>query len=170
MSRYNYESVIVSMADVKIFDYVFEGESEKDALARAERYYTEELALVLGHYERFQSEYWQKRIVEVTAQLEKGCRVMSYPEFGVLQREYLLSREIEIIPKEVFDDALNNLPPIFWMKQGGFEIFCFREFYRDTYTYQYAKNMHNGKCYRKLVDARDSDTWIPKYFSKKSIA
>lgn len=170
MKKYNYESVIVSMADVKIFDYVFEGESEKDALTRAEKYYTEELSWVLSLYERFQLDYWQKRVGEVTTQLEKGCRVMSYAEFCVLQREHLLSREIEIISKEAFDDALNRLPPIFWMKQGGFEVFCFREFYRDTYTYQYAKDMHNGKCYRKLVDARDTDTWIPKYFSKKSIA
>ena len=168
--EYNYDIAIVDMATVTVFDYVFKGEAEKDALARAERYYTEELALVLSHYERFQSEYWQKRIEEVTTQVEKGCRVMSRAEFETLQREHLLSREVEEISEEDFRNALDALPPIFWMEHGGFELFCFREFYRDTYTNQYARDIHTNKYYKKLVDARDKSTWIPEYVKAERVS
>jgi len=167
-TEYNYDMVIVNMATVTIFDYVFKGETQKEALARGEAYYARELAEVLSLYERFQSDYWQKRVCDITTQVESGCRVMTRDEFQKAQREHFLSRELEEISLEAYDDALNALPPVFWTRHGGVELFCFREFYRDTYTYQYAKDLASGKCYKKLVDARDKSTWIPEYLKKAS--
>lgn len=159
---YNYDSVIVTMADIHVFDYVYNGETEKEALNRVEKYYQDNLGQLLALCERNpDDEYWQKRVSEVLTVLEKGYKVVSYTEFRQIEREHLLSEELETISRDAYDNVLDELPPVGFLRHGRLEFFCFAEFLAGTITNQYARDLVTGTCYRKLVDIQDRSTWIP---------
>lgn len=87
-------------------------------------------------------------------------QVMLYDDFLEIQRAVLLDGEPEEITESEFEEMLDVLPPLYWGTINGIEMFCMREMYTGTYTFQYAYNKMNDKYYRKMVDAADRSTWL----------
>jgi len=51
---------------------------------------------------------------------------------------------------EIFDDALNVLPPMQWHHAGGCELFCISEFTYDDVTDQYGATSYGGQGGKKI--------------------
>ena len=90
--------------------------------------------------------------------------VMTFAEYQALQRKYFLTRPIEEVSEECFNNALDCLPPLCWTTIGGVEMFCLCEMYSGTFTSQYAKV--GNRCFRALVDVKDRSTWIHNRLSE----
>lgn len=160
------EKVIVTLGTMTIFDFLRQGETEADAISKAEESYTEDLELVTNHLHNHGGEYWKKRVDEVTEILNKGFSVMSFDEFKAMEKSHLLSGEPEEITADRFNEMLDVLPPLKWCTIDGVEMFCISEMYTGTYTNQYAHDKLNRKYYTKLVDVCDMSTWINNYLRK----
>lgn len=105
------------------------------------------------------AEYWKNCLErEKIGKFE----IMTWEEFHKREREAILADPMVEITAEQFNDALDILPPLRWVKKGGIEMFCCREMWSDTYTTQYAHDHRHGKYYSKMVDVCDPSTWIDK--------
>lgn len=157
---YDMNTVIVEMHTVHVFDFLRTEETEAEAIARAEKYYKDELALVSSHLKNYGGEYWQKRVEEVAKTVEAGCKIMSMDEFRALEKKRLITGILTEETEEDFNDALNVLPPLQWVTINGVEMFCMSEMWTGTYTTQHARDSKTGKYYCTMVDITDRSTWI----------
>lgn len=82
---------------------------------------------------------------------------MRYGDYLRKEKDSLVNTPLKEITEEQYDDALNVLPPMQW-RRGTLETFLMSEFWTRTYTTMYAK--YFGKCYQKMVDVCDPNTWI----------
>ncbi len=132
----NLDICVVSEQTLHVYDFLQDGESEKDLLKRAEDY-----AAKWDHSDTY--------------------KVMTFAEYQELKREKYISMPLNEISEERYEEMLDVLPPLQYGQNEGLESFFCREYYEGTYTNQYAK--HNGKFYQKLVDITDSSTWIHNF-------
>lgn len=98
---------------------------------------------------------------------EARFEIMSYEEFKRREREALLKPPMEPVTEEQFNDALDMLPPLYWVTCAGVEEFCMMEMYTGTYTTQYAHVLGTDQYYTKMVDSRDKSTWIHNILAKQ---
>ena len=157
------ENVIVVKSTVTIFDFMRQNETEAEAFARAEAFYTEDLKKVTSHFNNYGGDYWRKRVKEITAVLNNGFSVIAFEEFKAAEKAHLTGGEPEEITAECFNEMFNILPPLKWCTLDGVEMFCILEMYTGTYTDQYAHDKKSGKYYTKMVDICDKSTWINNY-------
>jgi hypothetical protein len=97
---------------------------------------------------------------------KNNYEVTTFENFYKKQREYFLNLPLREIDEEEFDEALNVLPPLKWCTRNNIEMFCCSEMYSGSFTEQYAHNKTNNIYYSKMVDCRDSETWIDKILLK----
>lgn len=157
---YDFNTAIVEMHTVHVYDFKRTEETEAEALARAEQYYKDELALVSSHLKNYGGEYWQKRVEGVTKTVEAGCKIMSMDDFRALEKKRLITGKLTEVTAEDWDNALNVLPPVYWVTINDVNEFCMREMYTGTYTTQYAHDRKTDKYYCAMVDVTDRSTWI----------
>jgi hypothetical protein len=138
---------------------------------RAEERLPEVLANCLRDVEKFKANhikygygdhdpnYWLKQANK--AEVQAGdYRVMTFDEYLDIEADQLLSRPIEEITEEKFDEMLNILPPMRWGSNNGIHSFFMCEFWSGNYTQQYAKIGSRFFC--KLVNYRKPETWISR--------
>lgn len=159
--------VVVEMATLSVFGFPNEDETPEEAVKRAEEYYISQLGRLVDLATQYDDPYWQQRVTEVAKQVESGCKYMEYSEFQKIQREKLLSGELKEVSKEEYDNALNVLPPEYYVERNGIIMFCMSERYTETYTAQYAYDRKEKKYYVKTVDMMDSSTWIDEILKEK---
>lgn len=157
---HDYDRVIVEKSALKVFDYVFLGEPEEDAITRGNNFYKEEYALIERHLKKYGGDYWEKRLEEVSQKVAAGCTVMDYVTYSRRRKEYLLAGEPVEIEKKTYEEAFDALPPLYWTRHGRMEMFCMSEKYEGTITNQYAHDLLTDRYYMKLVDAADKSTWL----------
>jgi len=159
----NYDVVIAVEGKNRIFiyDFIDQGEAEKEAHDRAEMSYWNEYLDCMQHMFDYpeQKQYWSDRADEAEYNAEH-ISIMSYDNFAVREREILLAGEPEEVTEETFEEQLDVLPPLAWCSIGGVEMFCMAEMYTGSYTTQYAHDKISNKYYCKMVDVSDRKTWI----------
>ncbi len=84
--------------------------------------------------------------------------IMTEADYQKAMRAYYLSRPLEEITPERFDEMLNILPPVAWEHRDGVERFIIREAIDDYYHMQFAKR--GDRCFCRPVHVRERDTWI----------
>ena len=166
MSNYNYDQVIVNLAYVNIFSYLMDSETTEEAEARGSKYYEDELALVTSHLANYGGDYWKQQVESCTKNVISGCKVMTFEEFRVLERNKLLDGKLTEVTKEQYWDALEQLPPLHWTTHNNVEMFCISEMWTASYTSQYAHDKSTNKYYCAMVDSLDRSTWICEFLKK----
>lgn len=152
----NTNIVAVNIKTYSIYDFLHDGETEKDLLERAIKAKQDDINTWEKNCETY-PDVEQYKIYLKQAK-EKEYKIMTWDEFEQGLRKYLLSDGPAEITEDEYNEMLNVLPPLNWCTKNGVEMFCMSEMYTGSYTTQYAK--HNGKYYRKMVDYLDESTWI----------
>lgn len=160
------ELVIVNKKDFIIpYSFIFNGDNIQEKLQKANEYYINSYKQTLDNSINYPSEYWDKRLSEVKAKAEAGCKIMLWSEWQNEKREKILSKPLKEITEKEYNDMLNVLPPLHYISRNGITMFCMSEMYTETYTNQYAYDSKNNKYYVKYVDVKDRSTWIDKILS-----
>ena len=68
------------------------------------------------------------------------------------------------INAEIFDDALNVLPPMQWHHAGGCELFCIMEFTFDDVTDQYGATSYGGQGGKKIFARKPVRFNVPETY------
>lgn len=134
-------------------------ENAQEIIDRATAKAAETVATYDSHIINYpdRADYWKNCQKEyINAKYE----MMTFDEYLARQKKAMISGPVKEITKEVFEDALNCLPPLKWCTRGNVEMFCMREMYTGTFTNQYAYSLVTGKYYTAMVDVTDVDTWI----------
>jgi hypothetical protein len=84
--------------------------------------------------------------------------IMTEGEFDKAMRAYYLSRPLEEVTPERFDEMLNILNPIEWEHRDGVERFTISEAIDNYYHEQFAKR--GERCFCRPVHVKDDKTWI----------
>lgn len=163
MLNYNYEMAIVKVIKggiPNIYDFLRAEESKEDALKRGEKVRLQNLAAYEDNHKKYPfdeggHEYWQTMYEK---EQNTEYVVMPTENFLTFERKCILEMPLAEISEEVYEEALNVLPPLSYVNHGGVIMFCMREFYTGSYTMQYAKT--EGHFFRKYVDYKDKSTWI----------
>lgn len=101
--------------------------------------------------------FFTKRLAEVK---NADYQLMTYDEYlRLMRKKYIDDAIIKEVTEEDFNIALDILPPLYWCKIDGIEMFCMCEMTWGTYTDQYARTP-DGKYYCTTVDSADKNTWI----------
>ena len=66
------------------------------------------------------------------------------------------------ISQEDFDEALCVLPPMKWIRNERYSMFCMSEMWSYSFISQYLRDKVTGKCYTTMVDIHDESTWLDK--------
>lgn len=159
----NSEIVAVNVVNGSIFDYLREGETESDLLARALKHRERELALCQKNVRDYPDDELQRGFLDEAIKAE--YRIMSYDDYLDLQRHFYLDSEIKEVSAEEWQEMLNILPPYKWCSRNGVEMFCNSEMEFGTYTMQYARR--GDRYFGKVVDSADESTWIDVLLNKK---
>ncbi len=152
-----------------IYDYLKEEESDDEARKRAVQANVDNMITYAKNHLKYPtimedgSEYWQNRYNEAKSAV---FQIMDLGDFFKIEREFLLKGEPEEITSERFHEMLNVLPLFLWCTHNNVEMFCMSEFWRGSYTNQYAHDLKTDKYYTKMVDAADRRTWICEYLKK----
>jgi len=140
-----------------------EAEAERERAEQEARECVESYARHIVNHPK-DKEYWQSMKEQYEA---ARYEVMSYEEFQRREREALLKPPMEPVTEEQYNDALDVLPPLYWVTCGGVEEFCMREMWTGSYTTQYAHVLDTDQYYSKMVDCRDKSTWIHNILAKQ---
>lgn len=132
----NLDICVVSEQTLHVYDFLQDGESEKELLKRAE-----DNATKWGRSDTY--------------------KVMTFETYMELKRKKYISMPLNEISEERYEEMLDVLPPLKYGRNGGVESFFCSEYYDGTFTNQYAK--HDGKFYQKLADITDPSTWIHNF-------
>lgn len=155
------ELVIVNKKDfIMPYSFIFNGDNIQEKLQKANEYYINSYKQTLDNSINYPSEYWDKRLPEVKAEAEAGCKIMLWSEWQKQKRESILSKPLKEVSENEYNDMLNVLPPLHYISRNGITMFCMSEMYTETYTKQYAYDSKNDKYYVKYVDVKDRSTWI----------
>jgi hypothetical protein len=103
--------------------------------------------------------YW-KHISETQGTPERNYQPMTYADYVEAECQFYLSRPLEEITAEKYDEMLNVLPPKKWHTTGGLQRFLMSEHWSGPYTSQYATI--DGRFFTRVVDAGDESTWITR--------
>jgi hypothetical protein len=152
--------VIASTQTLTIWSFYPTQQAAEEALPEVRAKYMADAEMCKGHHEKYQhreENYWLKQAARYELQAQDS-RVMTWDQFEAIKAERLLSHPIEEITEEQYEDALNVLPPMRYGENKGIRSFFMSEFYSGNYTNQYAQI--DGRYFTKLVNFRNSDTWI----------
>lgn len=156
----NMNILAVDTTTYSTFDFLADGETEKELLNRANTYKQKEIEEYNNIISRFEAE--DKDITYFVERLEstkkKNYEIMTWDDFQAGQKRHLLNGELKEITKKEWEEMLNVLPPLMWCTINGVNMFCMSEMYTGTFTTQYAR--YNEKYYCKMVDSADKSTWI----------
>lgn len=155
--------LIVSRNLNECFTLSNEEDAAKD-IERAKQHYSEDLALVTENRKNYPNmdSHWQSQIERYSAILDGGFEAITFEEYDKRQRAKYLNKEPKEVTAKDFDDMLNVLPPLAWVRTDNYSMFCVGECYTMTYYAQYLYNKENGKYYTALVDIYDKTTWLDK--------
>jgi hypothetical protein len=85
---------------------------------------------------------------------------MLYDDYKQAERQFYLSRPLEEIGENRFNEAYEVLPPKAVRNRDGVFSFLMSEPWSGPYTSQYAE--YNGRHFTRLVDATDPSSWITR--------
>jgi hypothetical protein len=155
--------LIVSKAFNDIFT-IADKENYEGEIKRAKEYYSKDLELVTSHLENYpdNAEYWQSQIERYSAILAGGFEAITFEEYDKRQREKYLGKKPKEVTAKEFDDMLNVLPPLKWIRNERYSMFCVGECTTMTYYAQYLYDRESKKYYTNLVDIYDRSTWLDK--------
>ena len=105
--------------------------------------------------------YSMSFIRNVAANVDKNENVVVSPYSAGVALS-MLAEGAEGETREEFDDMLNVLPPLKWIRNERYSMFCVGECTTMTYYAQYIRIHGTGKCYCALTDIYDRTTWIDK--------
>lgn len=156
----NMDIIAVDTTTYSTFDFLADGETEKDLLNRAnasKKIDIERYNEIISDFkaEGKDASYYIERL---EATKKKNYEVMTWDDFQAGQKKHLLSGDLKEITEKEWEEMLNVLPPLMWCTIDGVNMFCMSEMYTGTFTTQCAR--YNGKYYCKMVDSADKTTWI----------
>ena len=85
---------------------------------------------------------------------------MTYEAYKAAERQFYLSRPLEKITEDRFNEAYEVLPPKAVRNADGVFSFLMIEHWSGPYICQYAS--YKGRYFTRLVDASDRSTWITR--------
>lgn len=103
---------------------------------------------------------YAKRIADTQGAPRLHYEPITYEAYKAAERQYYLSRPLEEISEDRFNEAYEVLPPRAVRNADGVFRFLMSEHWSGLYTSQYAA--FKGKHFTRLVDASDRSTWITR--------
>jgi hypothetical protein len=103
---------------------------------------------------------YAKRIVDTRGAPLRQYEPMLYDDYKQAERQFYLSRPLEEISEDRFNEAYEMLPPKAVRNADGVFSFLMLEHWSGPYTSQYTA--YQGKHFTRLVDASDRTTWITR--------
>ena len=148
----------VDISTLHIYNFAETEGQAHQVLQRAIEAAKEDITTWTGHCEKYPDTETFKNYLDEAK--KKQYVIMTYEEFVEAEKKYLLDTPLLEVTEEIFDDALNVLPPLKWCTHNNVEMFCISEMWTGTYTSQYAHDKKTDKYYTKMVDICDRSTWI----------
>ena len=84
--------------------------------------------------------------------------VMTLGQYDEAERAYHLSKPLQEVTPDRFDEMLNVLPPVAWQTRDGVERFIMSEATQGYFHDQFAKR--GDRCFCRPVHVREQATWI----------
>jgi len=155
--------LIVSKAFNEIFTVADKDNSERE-IERAREHYSRDLELVTSHKSNYpdNAEYWQSQIDRYSVILAGGFEAITFDEYDKRQRDKYLNKKPKEVTEKEFYEMLDVLPPLKWIRNERYSMFCVGECTTMTYYAQYLYDKENKKYYTNLVDIYDKSTWLDK--------
>lgn len=151
----NTNILAVNIKNMDVYDFLQDGESENELLARANNYRQEQI----NSWDKNRKEHpCEQYEMYYNNSLKAEYKILTWNEFAKLEKAYYITDDLAEITADRYDEMLNVLPPLKWCTINGVEMFCISEMTTGTYTSQYAR--YDGKYYTKTVDIMDKNTWI----------
>lgn len=151
----NTNILAVNIKNMDVYDFLKDGESEVELLARANTYRQKQINTWDKNRKQYPCEQFE---MYYNGALQAEYKVVTWDEFRSLQRAFYIDDAVTEIIADRYNEMLNVLPPLKWCTINGVEMFCISEMTTGTYTSQYAR--YDGKYYTKTVDVTDESTWI----------
>lgn len=157
------ELFVVNLFNNDCFTICKPDEVEK-TIERAKEFYQRDVETYehhLIHYPNMADE-WTRGLNHAKNVLASGFEAVTWEEFRKRERKRWLDTEAKEITLKEFDDALNCLPPVNWVRNERYSMFHISEATSGSFHGQYLYNRETGKCYYAMTDIRDESTWIDK--------
>lgn len=151
----NMDILAVDIKTMSSYDFLQDGETDAELLARANASKQRDIESWTKNCIDYPCEQFEQYLKSAKA---KNYKVVTWDFFVKMQKDFYISRPLEEITEEQYNDCLNCLPPLKWCTINGVEMFCMSEMWTGTYTNQYAK--FGEKYYTKMADCMDKSTWI----------
>ena len=159
----NMNVLAVDINTMSVYDFLRDGETEKDLLSRANQSRQRDIDSWSAHCKDYPD---TKSFKEYLLQAEKKqYKVMDFEEFRKMERDFYINEELKEVTEENFEEMFEILPPLKFCTRANVEMFCMCEMLTGTYTSQYAHNLVTGKFYTKIVDCKDESTWIHNFLN-----
>ena len=108
------------------------------------------------------SDFWAEQIAKTKKRIEGGYIAQTVEQHVAEERKRLVDGVVKEISQEDFDEALCVLPPMKWIRNERYSMFCMSEMWSYSFTSQYLRDKVTGKCYTTMVDIHDESTWLDK--------
>ena len=155
------ELVIADLNTLNVFKFVEDGSNGQEELFQAQEYLGNQAKSLKALIADCQRPDFRKQWEESLQAIQKTeYRIVSIEDFYAAERRKMLSDPLKRITEEQYWDALEVLPPLHHERLDGWERFCMREFYMNTYTTQYFRCKEGWFC--RMVDYCDRSTWITR--------
>ena len=155
------ELVIADLNTLNVFKFVEAGSNGQKELFQAQEYLgnqAKSLKALIADCQRPDSrKQWEESLQAIQ---KTEYRIVPIEDFYAAERRKMLSDPLKRITEEQYWDALEVLPPLHHERLDGWERFCMREFYMNTYTTQYFRCKEGWFC--RMVDYCDRSTWITR--------
>jgi len=159
----NMNVLAVDINTMSVYDFLRDGETEKDLLSRANQSRQKDIDTWFAHCKNYPD---TKSFKDYLLQAEKKqYKIMTFEALQKMERDFYLNTELKEVTEEDFEEMLCVLPPLKHCTRANVEMFCLSERYSGPYTNQYAHNLVTGKSYTKMVDCTDESTWIHNYLN-----
>jgi hypothetical protein len=157
------ERIIVNLYDNENFTLCNEDEVEK-SIERAKEFYAKDVELYEHHliYYPNMKEHWERELSRCKSILAAGFEAITFEEYENRMREKYLSKTPTEITEEEFDEALNVLPPLNWVRNEKFSMFFVSEALTLSFYSQYLYDKTSRKYYCATTDICDRSTWLDK--------
>lgn len=156
----NEEHIIACTQTLTVWNY-YQSKAEADqALPGVKEQYLKDSYVYNDNHVKYghrEEGYWLKEASKARSHA-KNMRVMTWADYLKAEANAILSKPLEEVTAERYDEMLNILPPLRWKQNNGIESFFMSEFDRGNYTRQFATL--SGRYFTKIVDYRKPETWV----------
>lgn len=129
----NTNILAVNIKTMSVYDFLQDGESEAELLARANNYRQQQI----NSWDKNRKEYpCEQYETYYKGALQAEYKILTWNEFAKLKKAYYITDDLAEITADRYDEMLNVLPPLKWCTINGVEMFCISEMTTGTYTSQ----------------------------------